>query len=234
MHNDVKEEFYNIVVTESSDLIERIKKHPFNVELMNNTLDYKKFKFYLQQDFLYLVDCTRALLIIAAKANDTEIMDKLTYIAVGTFSTRGLYQEHFADCDLSDNHKKSKSCSAFTDFFMRVAYHNTVAEGLAASYPCFCIYQIITRHIVKNSVVSSNKYQKWIDIFNTDVANSMIDDATEIMNKLYKKSSMDERKRMVEFFRNGLELEIAFWNEIYYSNMSRNEGTLTENCFRLT
>jgi thiaminase/transcriptional activator TenA len=47
MRNDPKEEFYDIAIRESSDLIEEIKKHPFNVELMNNTLDYEKFKFYL-------------------------------------------------------------------------------------------------------------------------------------------------------------------------------------------
>lgn len=61
MSNKPKEEFYDIAIKESSDLIEEIKEHPFNVELINNTLDYEKFKIYLQQDFLYLVDCTRAL-----------------------------------------------------------------------------------------------------------------------------------------------------------------------------
>ncbi|MDR3131624.1 MAG: TenA family protein [Rickettsiales bacterium] len=220
MCNKIKEKFYDIAIRESSDLIKKIKEHPFNVELMNNTLDYEKFKFYLQQDCLYVTDCTRALLIIAAKANDIEIMDKLTSVAVGTFATRDYYREHFADCDLSDNHKKSKSCSAFTDFFMRVAYHNSVAEGLAASYPCFCIYQMVVRHIVESGIAPNNKYQKWIDFFNTEMANNMIDDVTKIMNKLYEKYSSDEQKNMLEFFHNGLELELAFWDEMYYSSLS--------------
>lgn len=137
MCNKTKEEFYDMAVRESSDLIEKIKEHSFNVELMNNTLDYEKFKFYLQQDFLCLVDRARALLIIAAKTNDIEIMDKLTYVAVGTFATRDYYREHFADCNLSDNHKKSRTRSAFTDFFIRAAYHSPVTGGLAAFYPTF-------------------------------------------------------------------------------------------------
>ncbi|NSM57023.1 TenA family transcriptional regulator, partial [Wolbachia endosymbiont of Atemnus politus] len=188
MCNEPKEEFYDIVIREAFDIIKKIKEHPFNVELMNNTLDYEKFKFYLQQDFLYLVDCTRALLIIAAKANDIEIMDKLTHIAVGTFATRDYYREYFADCDLSDNHKKSKTCSAFTNFLIRIAYHNSVAEGLAAFYPCFYIYQIVVRRIMKGNTTTNNRYQKWIDFFSTDVANDMIDDVTKIMNSIYKKS----------------------------------------------
>ncbi|MGL9731682.1 MAG: hypothetical protein ACR5KX_02580 [Wolbachia sp.] len=47
MCNKIKEKFYDIAIRESSDLIKKIKEHPFNVELMNNTLDYEKFKFYL-------------------------------------------------------------------------------------------------------------------------------------------------------------------------------------------
>lgn len=53
MSDKPKEEFYDIAIKESSGLIEKIKGHPFNVELMNNTLDYEKFKFYLQQDFIF-------------------------------------------------------------------------------------------------------------------------------------------------------------------------------------
>jgi hypothetical protein len=45
-------------------------------------------------------------LIIAAKANDIEIMDKLTNVAAGTFATEDYFGEHLADCDLSDDHKK--------------------------------------------------------------------------------------------------------------------------------
>ncbi|MDM8334932.1 thiaminase II/PqqC family protein [Wolbachia pipientis] len=159
---------------------------------MNNTLDYEKFKFCLQQDFLYVADCNRALLIIAAKANDTEIMGKLTCVAVGTFAIQNYYREHFIDCYLSGNHKKSRSCSAFTDFFMRVAYHNSVAEALAASYPCFYIYQIAVCHLVKGNTNPNNRYQKWIDFFGTDMTNNIIDDIIKIMNKLYKKYSEDE------------------------------------------
>ncbi len=34
-YNDIKEEFCSIAIKESSDLIDKIKEHPFNVELIN-------------------------------------------------------------------------------------------------------------------------------------------------------------------------------------------------------
>lgn len=51
MYNEIEGELYNVIVKEFSDLIDRMKEYPFYVELMNGTLDYKRFKFYLQQDF---------------------------------------------------------------------------------------------------------------------------------------------------------------------------------------
>ncbi len=223
MYSGIEEEFCSIAIKESSDLIDRIEEHPFYVELMNGKLSYKKFKFYVQQTFLYLVDCTRAFLIIAARANDIETMDKLTFIARKIFSMRSLCEEQFTECNSSDNHKRSKSSSAFIDFFMRAAYHNSVAEGLAASYPCFGMCQITFQHTVKDSIPSSNKYKKWINLYNTNIVDNTADAITEIVNKLYRESSNKEKKKMLEFFRNGLELEVIFWDEMYYSNISSKE-----------
>uniref|UniRef100_A0A3B0J7J6 Aminopyrimidine aminohydrolase n=1 Tax=Wolbachia endosymbiont of Aleurodicus dispersus TaxID=1288877 RepID=A0A3B0J7J6_9RICK len=185
---------------------------------MNNTLDYEKFKFYLQQDFLYLVDCTRALLIIAAKVHDIQIMSSLINVARGTFDVRRQYKEHFGDCDLSDNHKKSRACSAFTDFFMRAAYHSSVAEALSSSYPCFNIYQIILQNMmseVTSDEVKNSKYEGWINIYNSKAMNAAIDEFTNVTNKFYKKAGDCEKRRMHEFFKRGLELEILFWDEMY-------------------
>nr|WP_275944366.1 hypothetical protein [Wolbachia endosymbiont of Kradibia gibbosae] len=77
---------------EFSDLIDKIKEHPFNVELINNTLDYEKFKFYLQQDFLYCIDCARAFLIVAARVDDIEMMSSLINLAQGAFYVREQYK----------------------------------------------------------------------------------------------------------------------------------------------
>ncbi|MFP3015212.1 MAG: hypothetical protein ACEY3B_02720 [Wolbachia sp.] len=69
---------------------------------------------------------------------------------------------------------------------------------------------------MKSKTTADNKYQKWIDFFSSDEANTMINDVTSIMNNLYEKSNNDERKNMLGFFRDGLQLEMEFWNEVYY------------------
>ncbi len=95
MYNDIKEEFCSVAIKESSDLVDRIEEHPFYVELVNGTLDYKRFKFYLQQDFLCSVDCARAHLVVAAKVNDVETMSRLIDITKGAFDFREQYKKYF-------------------------------------------------------------------------------------------------------------------------------------------
>ncbi|MBV2146050.1 MAG: TenA family transcriptional regulator, partial [Wolbachia endosymbiont of Pissodes strobi] len=166
MYNEIEGELYNVIVKELSDLIDRMKEHPFYVELMNGTLDYKRFKFYLQQDFLGSVDCARAHLVVAAKVNDVETISRLIDIAKGAFDFREQYKKYFEDCDLSDNHKKSRACSACVDLFMSTAYHNSVTETLVLSYSSFNVYQIVICHManeITTKGIKNNKYKKWID-----------------------------------------------------------------------
>ncbi|OCA06328.1 TENA/THI-4 family domain protein [Wolbachia endosymbiont of Trichogramma pretiosum] len=45
--------------------------------------------------------------------------------------------------------------------------------------------------------------------------NATINQVTDVANNLYAKAGDCERKKMSEFFKRGLELEIMFWDEIY-------------------
>ncbi|MGL9758815.1 MAG: TenA family protein [Wolbachia sp.] len=222
MYSEVEGEFYNIVVKEFSDLIDRMKEHPFNVELMNGMLDYKRFKFYLQQDFLSSVDCARAYLIVAAKVNDTETMSRLIDIIKGAFDFREQYKKYFEDCDLSDNHKKSRACSACDDLFMSTAYHNSVTETLVLSYSLFNVHQIVICHMtneITTKGIKNNKYKEWINICNGKGMDAVVEEIGDITSRLYKKASDCEKERIYELCRKGLELEIMFLDEAYYSNI---------------
>lgn len=45
--------------------------------------------------------------------------------------------------------------------------------------------------------------------------NATINQVTDVANNLYAKAGDCERKKMREFFKRGLELEIMFWDEMY-------------------
>jgi len=58
--------------------------HPFVVELYSGTLPLDKFKYYLLQDYNYLVTMVRVLSLLAAKAPTLELSRMALELAYGT------------------------------------------------------------------------------------------------------------------------------------------------------
>lgn len=63
--------------------------------------------------------------------------------------------------------------------------------------------------------VKNSKYEGWVNIYNSKAMNAAIDEFTNVTNKFYEKAGDCEKRRMHEFFKRGLELEILFWDEMY-------------------
>ncbi|MFP3320898.1 MAG: TenA family protein, partial [Acidilobus sp.] len=53
---------------------EEIHRHPFVVELYAGRLPLERFRYYLLQDYSYIVNLTRALALAAAKAPSPQLM----------------------------------------------------------------------------------------------------------------------------------------------------------------
>ena len=51
-------------------------QHPFVQGIADGTLDKEKFKYYMIQDYLYLLDYTKVFAIGVAKAKDMEFMKR--------------------------------------------------------------------------------------------------------------------------------------------------------------
>jgi thiaminase/transcriptional activator TenA len=58
--------------------------HPFVVELYSGTLPLEKFKYYVLQDYNYLVTMVRVLSLLAAKAPTLELSRLTLELAYGT------------------------------------------------------------------------------------------------------------------------------------------------------
>jgi len=63
---------------------EAIFKHPFVVELYSGALPLEKFRYYLLQDYNYLVNFAKALSLATAKAPAVPLMREALALAYGT------------------------------------------------------------------------------------------------------------------------------------------------------
>lgn len=201
-----------------TEIFARAKQLPFNIELQNGTLPPKKFKFYMEQDSLYLVDFARVLAFAAGKAENPEhVMALIKFAEKAIVCEHDLHSYYFELFKTNFNDlKKSTACSAYTDFLLSIAKNGSLPEILAAVLPCFWYYRELGSHIYNNSS-KANPYIKWIDTYGSDdfskATNKMIRLVDDVAAAIDLTSSLG--RKMLELFKTAAELEVLFWNDAY-------------------
>ncbi|MCK5573898.1 MAG: thiaminase II [Bacteroidetes bacterium] len=192
-----------------------ITDHPYNRELADGTLPRDKFKYYLKQDALYLVDFARALAVVASKAETPErIISFLDFAREGIVVERALHQEYFKRFDVALDAGLSPSCFAYTNYLLATASHRSYEEAVGALLPCFWIYREVGLHIVERSA-PGNPYQLWVDTYAGEEFGEAVRCAVDITDDVAAMASDRARRQMMEAFVISSRLEWMFWDGAY-------------------
>ncbi|NSX83006.1 TenA family transcriptional regulator [Wolbachia endosymbiont of Atemnus politus] len=196
-----------------SNLLRDIVNHPFNVELMNGTLNIESFKFYIQQDALFLDDYVRTILIIASRMKDYNNIIPLTKVAQGSIAAnKFLYGRYFTIYGVRRG-KKSSVCFNFTNFLLSISYSDTY-EAITVLYSCMFIYKTVIDGM-KGGFKKNNRYRDWFDFFSSSLMEHGCITLENIVDEYCKRVGVNERSRMLELFRISAQFELDFWNSAY-------------------
>ncbi|WP_265022543.1 TenA family protein [Wolbachia endosymbiont (group B) of Ischnura elegans] len=200
-----------------SNLLKDIIEHPFNVELANNTLNIENFKFYIQQDALFLADYVRTVLMIASKMESCNNIVPFIEVAKGVVEImKVLYNHYFAVYSINRG-EKSLECFNFTNFLLSTSYSN-VYEAVTVLYSCHFIYKVVVNSM-RNKIKKNNRYKDWLDFFGSSLMESGCVALEGIVDEYCNKVRESERTRMLELFKITAQFELDFWNSAY--NFSR-------------
>src|SRR6185312_8307042 len=129
----------------TAELRAAIHRLPFNVELAAGTLARERFRFYIQQDAIYLGQFARVLAIAAAKAPNTATLQNFAQSALVAITVEQALHERYLKefgVDPADTARAEAApdCFAYTSFLTAVAYNEPWEVLVAALLPCFRIY----------------------------------------------------------------------------------------------
>ncbi|WP_237350114.1 TenA family protein [Wolbachia endosymbiont of Cylisticus convexus] len=190
-----------------------VANHPFNVELMDGTLNIESFKFYIQQDALFLDGYIRTILIIASKVEDLSNIIPLIEVAQGAIAiVRVLYKHYFTVYSISFG-EKSLKCFNFTNFLLSTSYSDTY-EAITVLYSCHFIYKVVVDSM-RNKIKKNNRYRDWFDFYSSNLIGSGCIALESIVDEYCQKVGEKERRRMLELFRISVQFELDFWNSAY-------------------
>jgi len=200
-----------------SDVWDRILNHPFVTELFNGSLPMGKFRFYVIQDYNYLITLTRCQAIIASKFEDPAIMRKILELALADVSTElENYNKLLGELGLSLNDvirvRPSPTNMAYMNFLLSTCTMGSPYEGLVAILPCYWTYLEIARYHAKKLEGNPVRvYRDWALVYLSPEYEKIVSDLRAIIDNAgdYLARDFD---RLSGIFRQASVYEYMFWD----------------------
>lgn len=179
--------------------------HPTVAGIARGDLEERAFRYWLEQDYLYLLDYVRVFARLAWQSPPEHLAD-LVGLAYSTLHDeldlhRSLAGEFGADLE---NAGKGPECAAYTAWLLESAAD--YRDGLAALYPCMWGYSSLGAELARHEPADP-RYRRWIQTY----ADPAFADLTRRCARMLDESGQDpERARRL--FVEGMRHELEFWN----------------------
>jgi thiaminase/transcriptional activator TenA len=213
---------YSEILREASQPIwEKIAAHPFIAEMRDGTLPREKFRYYVVQDYAYLMVFANCLGIAAAKATDVETKRALASFKHGCLTSEVKMLEDLCsrlgiDWSRIGKHEPAPTNMAYTRHLLSVAYSGTVGETITAMLPCIWTYQLIGESMVDTDRLKTHTiYDDWAAAYRSQSYIELVNRYTEIVNRCADDAGTQERDRMRRHFNLSSRYEYMFWEMAY-------------------
>lgn len=149
----------------NADLAQHLQDHPFVRGLGDGTLDPQAFGRYVAQDAFFLRAFMKAYALAAAKCDDLHHARVFHELMAGVLDELQLHQSYSVSLGINlDQVIPYAATMAYTDFLLRVAWHGSLSQIIAAMVPCMRVY----RHLGQQLAVSlrpDHPYEAWIQTY---------------------------------------------------------------------
>ncbi len=206
---------------EADPLWQQILSHPFLRELGEGRLPLDVFRFYVKQDYVYLLEFSRCLGIAAAKAEDRETMRTFASLLEASLTIEVTMLEQLGD-QIGITMKELQTAEAsptnvaYTRHLLTVAYGGTVGEILAAMLPCMWSYQEIGAWLSTQRGVTENAvYAAWCATYQTPEYRELVAWYRRLVDNLAAASGSLMKERMRAHFLLSSRYEYLFWEMAY-------------------
>lgn len=200
----------------AADVWEAQHRHPFVTGVGDGTLPRENFRFWVRQDYVFLVEYARALALAAARAPDLPTMRRLAELAHETLGTEmDLHRSFCAELGISPEELEAEPMApttrAYTDFLVRMAAQGDFAEAAAAILPCMWGFSEVGRRLAERGRPADPHYAAWIDAYASDAFAGLAAWCREVVDRAGEEAGPRTRSAMARAFVASSRYELAFW-----------------------
>jgi thiaminase/transcriptional activator TenA len=197
--------------------------HPFLRELSCGTLPLEKFRFFIEQDLLYLPEFARCIATGAAKSRTETELRYFTAQLQGTQDLEIPNQRRVLDRllelgaeDRAGGLGMGPANVAYTSYLQAVAARDGPLEIVAAVLPCAWSYVEIAERLAGERA-EHPVYSDWVGFYLTDEVSSLVRMMREDFDSMAREADVGptRRRQLAEIFTMSSRLEGAFWEMAY-------------------
>ena len=200
---------------------DREKQHPFVTGIGDGTLSLDRFRYYMRQDYVFLIDFCRAVSLAVAKARSVEDMGWFARLLHETLNTEmslhiGFCREFgIAEEELKST-KPSPTTLAYTGHLLQTAFSGAAGEIASAILPCSWGYCEIGRMLHDSGAPPDQPlYARWIDMYSAPEFAELADWLRSFVDRVALASGEAERRKMEQAFLISSRYEYMFWDAAY-------------------
>lgn len=193
--------------------------HPFVRGIADGSLEEEKFRYYMVQDYVYLIDYARVFALGVAKSRDMKTMrlfaDYVHQILDGEMDIHKGYMKRLgialsdaeAACPALDNR-------SYTAYMLRVAYDEGPAEIAAAILSCALSYEHIARGLLRTHPGADRHpfYGEWVVGYANEDYHKANLELIELTERLTASYTEQQLRHLEEIFLICSRYEMAFWD----------------------
>lgn len=198
---------------------QRYVAHPFVNGLQDGSLPEKAFRYYLGQDYLFLIHFARAYALAAYKADTlADIRDAAAGMSAIIDTEMALHVEYCAGWGLSKAEMEAlpeaSATMAYTRYVLEKGHQGDLLDLYVALAPCVIGYGEIGARLTSDPDTKreGNPYATWIDMYAGDDYQPVARAHGEILDRLWaRRAGRGRLDGLARVFEEASRLEADFW-----------------------
>ena len=199
--------------------------HPFVKGIGTGELNIEKFRYYMIQDYLYLLEYAKIFALGVIKAKDEDTMMAFAELVNSTLNSEtNIHKDYMARLNISKEEvasaKPALANASYTNYMLWVSQNEGLLQLAVTVLSCSWSYKMIADKLSKIPGATEHEfYGQWIRGYISPEYNKTNDNAINLVNKLGENCSKDEIENLKDIFINCSRFEYMFWDMAY--NLSK-------------
>lgn len=193
--------------------------HDFVKQVANGTLKREKFRFFIEQDYAYLIDYAKVHCVAGSKAPSLEDIEKELVIVSSVRNEMGQHEKRLKEeFGVKDNGyfqkiKRGPALNNYSRYFNDIARRGNWQELVASLSPCLMGYgHALLNHKKYITVKEGDVYHEWCETYLSIWYQDAMTKGKGLLNQIAQTYPQEQLDILVTIFADVCELETKFWD----------------------